>query len=143
MYTVLITNKASNEQWGKGTEFETLAEANAWLDAQIGTPGKLPERKVPKLDEFGFVVVNDNGEVVSELIPAEYEAQVIDLSVDADFILSKVHEARKKEYPSELDVIEAIMEDKDGRPEKLALVTAKRLAVKAKYPKNVLPQKDS
>ncbi len=42
---------------------------------------------------------------------------------------------RLVEYPSELDIIEALMEAQEGRPEKLEEIKAKRLEVKTKYPK--------
>lgn len=44
-------------------------------------------------------------------------------------------EKRRAEYPSELDVIEALMEDKEGRPAKLDAIKEKRAEVKAKHPK--------
>jgi hypothetical protein len=44
-------------------------------------------------------------------------------------------EKRRAEYPSELDVIEALIEDKEGRPAKLDAVKATRAEVKLKYPK--------
>lgn len=42
---------------------------------------------------------------------------------------------RVSEYPTISQVIEALMENIEGRPEKLAEVLQKRVAVKAKYPK--------
>lgn len=42
---------------------------------------------------------------------------------------------RLAEYPSQMDLMEALIEAQEGRPEKLAEVSAARAAVKAKYPK--------
>ena len=42
---------------------------------------------------------------------------------------------RKAEYPSHEEILEALMEDVEGRPEKLEEVKTKRAEVKAKYPK--------
>lgn len=46
-------------------------------------------------------------------------------------------EKRRAEYPPVETVIEAIMEEREGRPEKMAEVEAIRAAVKDKYPKPV------
>ena len=43
---------------------------------------------------------------------------------------------RRKEYPSIEDVVVALIEDKEGRPDMLAQIIQQRAAVKAKYPKS-------
>jgi hypothetical protein len=48
---------------------------------------------------------------------------------------SPYKENRQKEYPSWEQVIEALIENMEGRPEKLAQVKQQRAEIRAKYPK--------
>jgi len=80
----------------------------------------LPER--PELD------ADDNP--TGNIIPAEYTIQIIDISAEA--ALQKCFDARKSEYPTAEEFLNAFF---DGGEQALAELQAKRLAVKAKYPK--------
>lgn len=110
MFEVIITSANTNKSWKGRNEndspFETLDKAQAWLDRQI----------------------NKN------FLPSDYQFQIKDLSSDNEYQLKSTQEKRRKEYPTELEVIEALIEDKEGRPEKLQEVIQKRNAIKIKYP---------
>jgi hypothetical protein len=80
----------------------------------------LPER--PELDAEG----NPTG----QMLPAEYTVEIIDIS--AEVALQNCIAARKSEYPSAEEFLNAFF---DGGEQALAELQAKRLAVKAKYPK--------
>lgn len=54
---------------------------------------------------------------------------------DDELLLDSIRLNRFKEYPSILECIEAIMENMEGRPEKLLMVQSKREFVRNKYPK--------
>jgi len=63
--------------------------------------------------------------------------EVIDLKKDPSWVENDIKEKRKKEYPEINDVIEALLEVHEGRPEKLTEIMLKRAAIKIKYPKGV------
>lgn len=46
-------------------------------------------------------------------------------------------ELRAKEYPAWTEIMEALIENMEGRPEKLTLVKKKRKIVRDKYPKDL------
>ena len=66
---------------------------------------------------------------------SNYTKEIKDLSLDVEFMVAKVNENRKKEYPNIDEVIEALLEVHEGRPEKLTEIMLKREAIKIKYPK--------
>jgi hypothetical protein len=80
----------------------------------------LPER--PELDAEG----NPTGNT----LPAEYTVEITDIS--AEHALADCLSKRKAEYPSAEEFLNAFF---DGGEQALAELQAKRLAVKAKYPK--------
>jgi len=127
-----------------------------WLEPQFFG---FPERWVPHKDEGGSYdeadvldermvevspavaeVVNDANEVVQEAIPAvmkkevklkaEYSVEIVDIS--AQVALENCMAARKAEYPTAEDFLNAFF---DGGDEAVAALQAKRLAIKQKYPK--------
>jgi hypothetical protein len=51
--------------------------------------------------------------------------------------LLKYKEQRTAEYPTQMELLEAIMEEKEGRPEKMQAVLSKRSEVRNKYPKGL------
>lgn len=57
------------------------------------------------------------------------------LSNDEEWKLKELQEKRRAEYPTELEVIEALIEEAEGKPEKLTEIMMKRNEVKLKYPK--------
>jgi hypothetical protein len=80
----------------------------------------LPER--PELDAEG----NPTGNI----LPAEYTVEITDIS--SEHALAECISKRKSEYPSAEEFLNAFF---DGGEQALAALQAKRLAVKAKYPK--------
>jgi hypothetical protein len=80
----------------------------------------LPER--PELDAEG----NPTGNI----LPAEYTVEITDIS--AEHALEECISKRKSEYPSAEEFLNAFF---DGGEAALAELQAKRLLVKAKYPK--------
>ena len=80
----------------------------------------LPER--PELDADG----NPTGVI----LPAEYTIEIEDIT--AQYELEQVIASRKAEYPSPEEFMNAYF---DGSDEALAALQAKRLQIKAKYPK--------
>lgn len=129
MFKVNISNASQNLAWS--ASFPSEAEAQAWLALQIGKPHRLPEREVPTGNR------NENDEPIMETLPAEFTFEIKDLSLDADYQYQKIVEARRLEYPSIHECIEALMEEAEGNPEKLMLVMMKRTEVKEKYPKGI------
>ena len=81
MFKVNISNSSKNLSWS--AKFPTETEANEWLQKQIGKPHRLP---------------------------AELTYEVIDLSKDSVWVEKDIQEKRRKEYPGELEVIEALRE---------------------------------
>jgi hypothetical protein len=85
-------------------------------------------------------VMNDAGEIVQEAVPAvvkkhvklraQYTVEIVD--VTAEHELAQVIAARKAEYPSAEDFLNAFF---DGGDEALEELRQKRLAIKAKHPK--------
>jgi len=114
---------------------ETQQELTIWLNSFIGKKNCLPERYEPTYDRNGKLILDGNGLPVVELLPAEFTTEIKDLSLDVEFMAAKVNENRKKEYPNIDEVIEALLEVHEGRPEKLTGIMLKREAIKIKYPK--------
>jgi hypothetical protein len=143
MFKVSIKNLKENKLWE--AKFESIELAQEWLSKQIGKPHRLPEREVKfqeellleDIKEIKEAVLDDRGEIIEvkkAILKSEFEYEIVDLSLDPEFVRSEIKQKRFNEYPSELEIIEALMENLEGRPEKLAEVAAKRLTVKAKYP---------
>jgi hypothetical protein len=62
--------------------------------------------------------------------------EIVNLSLDPEWVEKDIQEKRRKEYPGELEVIEALREAvAENRPEKLQEIQAKIEAIKIKYPK--------
>jgi len=113
MFKVTIQNSemisSSNGQYGLWIgEFNTLEEANIWIDEAKLKKGKTPD-------------------VASYIGP-------IDMMLNENYVKEVTREKRRKEYPSELELLEAIMESFEGNEEKLQIAIAKRRAIKLKYP---------
>ena len=107
MFKVNISNSSKNLSWS--AKFPTEVEANEWLQKQIGKPHRLP-------------------------VESAYE--IINLSLDPEWVEKDIQEKRRKEYPGELEVIEALREAvAENRPQKLQEIQAKIEAIKIKYPK--------
>jgi hypothetical protein len=50
-------------------------------------------------------------------------------------VLEQIRTARRFEYPAEIEVVEALVENAEGRPEKLNQIKAARAAVRERHPK--------
>lgn len=116
MKKVIIKDLMGNEiSWMKSEDptfsISECVSSNVW---------GLPER--PELDAEG----NPTGNT----LPAEYTVEITDIS--AEYALEECISKRKSEYPSAEEFLNAFF---DGGEQALAELQAKRLAVKAKYPK--------
>jgi len=120
MFKVSILNSTENKSWE--AKFETLQEANEWLAKQIGKPNRLPER----------VIKNEAGEEVT--LPAEFTSEIIDLSLDVEYVKDEARAKRRKEYPSLEEMVEALLDDKEGKPQKLVKILKQRDDADKKYP---------
>jgi hypothetical protein len=152
MKKVTIKNKE-----GQQTHGAEMLDPQAWIAECIAQNAwGLPERTVPKsadydpadvLEEIEHVmtpaideVVNESGEVVQEAIPAvtvkmvklraEYTVEIVDISAEA--ALAECLAKRKAEYPTAEEFLNVFF---DGGESGLASLHAKRLEIKAKYPK--------
>jgi hypothetical protein len=117
MKKVTVKNLAGIQTHGAEMEDPTLWIAECVLANMWG----LPER--PELDEMG--------EPTGVMLPAEYTVEIEDIT--PEYNLQQVIAARKAEYPSAEEFMNAFF---DGGEEAIAALQAKRLEIKAKYPKN-------
>ena len=120
MFKVSISNPTENKAWE--AKFETQELAQEWLSKQIGKPNRLPER----------VIKNEAGEEVT--LPAEFTSEIVDLSLDVEYVKDEVRAKRKKEYPSLEEMVEALLDDKEGKPQKLVKILKQRDDADKKYP---------
>jgi hypothetical protein len=98
-----------------------LENPTMWIaDCVASNVWGLPER--PELDAEG----NPTGNT----LPADYTVEITDIS--AEYALMECISKRKAEYPSAEEFLNAFF---DGGEAALAELQAKRLLVKAKYPK--------
>ena len=98
-----------------------MEDPTAWIAECVASNAwGLPER--PELDADG----NPTGNT----LPAEYTIEIIDISAEHE--LQECISKRIAEYPTFGDFMNAFF---DGGEQALAELQAKRLAVKAKYPK--------
>lgn len=155
MKKVSIKNKL-----GVQTHGAEMLDPTQWIaDCIANNYWGLPERWVPHKDEGGSYdeadvldermvevspavaeVVNDANEVVQEAIPAvmkkevklkaEYSVEIVDIS--AQVALENCMAARKAEYPTAEDFLNAFF---DGGEAALTALQAKRLLVKQRHPK--------
>jgi hypothetical protein len=106
---------------GVQTHGAEMEDPTAWVaECVASNVWGLPER--PELDAEG----NPTGNI----LPAEYTVEIIDIS--AEYALAECISKRKAEYPSAEEFLNAFF---DGGEQALAELQAKRLVIKAKYPK--------
>ena len=107
---------------GVQTHGAELEDPAAWIEQCVETCAwGLPAR--PELDA--------EGKETGIVLPAEYTVEIVD--VTAEHELAECIAKRKAEYPSAEEFMNAYF---DGGDEALAALQAKRLEIKAKYPKN-------
>ena len=110
MYKVFFQDLNSEQNWLNQKE-ETLEKANEWAQKM---------------------------EIYLSKIGIQYSKEgPVDLSLDPAWVEKDIQEKRRKEYPTETEVIEALLEEIEGRPEKLTELLMKREEIKIKYPKPV------
>ena len=106
---------------GVQTHGAQMEDPTAWIEQCVETCAwGLPAR--PELDS--------EGKETGVILPAEYSIEIVD--VTAEHELAKVIAARKAEYPSPEEFMNAYF---DGGPSALGVLMQQRLEVKAKYPK--------
>jgi hypothetical protein len=116
MKKILIKNKQGIQTHGAEME-----EPTQWIaDCVANNYWGLPEQD--ELDEEGKPTGNK--------IPAEYTIEIIDIT--NEHALQECIQKRKMEYPTAEEFMNAYF---DGDEEALQALQAKRLAIKAKYPK--------
>jgi len=99
-----------------------MEDPTAWIEQCVETCAwGLPAR--PELDA--------EGKETGIVLPAEYTIEIVDIT--AEHALAQCIASRKAEYPSPEEFMNAFF---DGGEEALAALQAKRLQVKAKYPKS-------
>lgn len=138
MKKIIIKNKAGEIGWGAQME-----DPNAWITECVAANawGK-PERWVLHKDE-PMAEAYDDADVLEEKVEqvngvdvkkvklkAEYTVSIEDITEQHN--LQQVIAKRKAEYPSAEEFMNAFF---DGGDEALAALQAKRLEIKAKYPK--------
>lgn len=142
MKKIKITHKHNPIGW---EERLPGSDAQAWVDQMIQAQafGK-PERWVLHKDE-PMAEAYDDADVLEEKVEqdplgverkyvklkAEYTIEMEDITEEHN--LQQVIEKRKAEYPSAEEFMNAFF---DGGDEAIAALQAKRLEIKAKYPKN-------
>jgi hypothetical protein len=96
-----------------------------------------PQPKIAELEAFGVLgfperpELDEMGQPTGVILPAEYTVEIEDIT--SEYNLQQVIAARKAEYPSAEEFMNAFF---DGGEEAIAALQAKRLEIKAKYPKN-------
>lgn len=152
MKKVIIKNLEGVQTHGAQMEDPTAwiadcVEHDYWGKKERLVPQDEPHEASDVLEEVDVVmspeipaVMNDAGEIVQEAVPAvvkkhvklraQYTVEIVD--VTAEHELAQVIAARKTEYPSAEEFLNAFF---DGGDEALEELRQKRLAIKAKYPK--------
>lgn len=138
-FIVSITNTITGKKWGQS--FTDENKMDKWINQQKkkGNWG-LNERTV-KLDSIpeelthlkNFDTYNrvvENGEVIEymDLIP-EYEVNITEES-EADYNTRM----REKKGPTQKEILDALIENMEGRPEKLTYIKKWRKRLKEEYP---------
>lgn len=117
-----------------GLEFQVERETLEPMQPEWGR-GAYTEQKLvtPEVrDEAGEIVTPAVYEEIQHA--AEYEIQEEDMTAEIE--AAAVIANRLREYPTALELIEAMCEkDMEGRPQKWEALKVKRAEVKAKYPK--------
>ena len=117
MKKVVIKNSLGVQIAGQNME-----DPAAWIaECVAGNYWGLPDR--PELDP--------EGKEAGISLPAQYTVEIVD--VTAEHELAECIAKRKAEYPSAEEFMNAYF---DGGDEAIAALQAKRLEIKAKYPKS-------
>lgn len=146
MKKINVTNHKTGQTFsGFEERFASYDDLIAWKDEQIriGAFGK-PEREIVEFSESydEADVKSRRSESVGEgvinyvTLRAEYEIIEKDLSQDYDWLLQECYRNRRSEYPTQDEIIEALMEKLgENRSEKFQELHDRRIAIKQKYPK--------
>lgn len=98
--------------------------------------------KVHITDEFGnklkpelFLLEQDAiNWSVSQQAKTGHNYFIEDLKLDPDWLLETARRKRLAEYPTIQECVEALLEEIEGRPEKITELMMKRAEIKEKYP---------
>jgi len=118
--------------WGKPERWQPASEAHDPADV-LETERREVQAAIPaELDEQGNVVVPEVPAVMQDWVKlrAEYTVEIVDIT--AEHALQQALAARKSEYPSAEEFLNAFF---DGGDEALEELRQRRLVIKAKYPK--------
>jgi LPS sulfotransferase NodH len=130
---VEIKNLINNKTFGPH-EFANEDSMNEWIQSceekqKFGKPERWMQMSdMCELEKQRTKHSRTNADVIEEwLVKRDYDILVQPVSDYA--------EQRRSEYPSMNDVIEALVENMEGRPQKLNQIKEKRAYVRKKYPK--------
>jgi len=140
MFRATLKNKEKDLSWQ--ADFETEHEAKLWANAQMDKPNRLGERVEPfnpalhpKFVIEEFTTTDEWGiETKYQRLKPEVELKIVNLEKNKDWVINRTRERRMKAYPTLLEAIEALLENEEGRPDKLNALKLKRMEVKAKFP---------
>ena len=133
MIKVEVENLANGRKFGGS--FDLMERAEAWIEQQIkkGSWGK-PERvlKESEMTEFEKTRVlskekDENNEWLCKV------RSDIEITIWKEQVYKQ---NRVKEYPSQMELLEAILENMENRPQKLQAVLARREQVRKNNPKD-------
>ena len=140
-YEVIINSNLDNRKW-RG-HFDSRESAQKWLNKQLQKKGRRQAVKVS-----GIQVTEDHIESAVKIeeiedafgdikkiytLPPECSYEIIDNSKKIKE--NEYKELRKREYPTINQLVVALIEKEEGRPEALNELKIKRKQIKEKYPK--------
>lgn len=133
MIKVEIENIVNGRRFG--ARFETMGLAEEWIENQVkkcswGHPQRdIHEDEMSEIEKQRVLTKKkgEDGKYICN-VRADYEISIYQDSV--------YKQKRRKEYPSFDEVIEAIIENMEMRPQKLEMIKHKRAQVRQKYPKD-------
>lgn len=137
--TAWIAECVATNVWGKPERWvlhKGEPGAQAYGDADV------LEESMEELSPAVDAVLDDQGQEITPAQPAllqkkvklraEYSVEIVDLDQDPQYQLEQAIAKRKAEYPSAEEFMNAFF---DGGDEAIVALQAKRLEIKAKYPK--------
>ena len=138
MFIVTVKDRLSGKKT-HGGRFETEELAQAWIDRQSAKdsqPWGKPERDMvkaevrhPELIKSSYMAEVEGQQVEMAKVLADYETKI-----DTEDPNIEIRAKRAREYPPLPMVIEAMIENLEGRPEKLTEVKNWRNMVRTQNP---------
>jgi hypothetical protein len=139
---ISMTEMMEHESWLQGCIVSNCwGHSERWVhENEPHDPMDIIEERIIEDSPAIQEVTNESGEIVQPFVPsvshkefklkAEYTVEITDIS--QEYALQECIQKRKSEYPSPEEFMNAYF---DGGEQAVAELQAKRLAVKAKYPK--------